>query len=155
MLEVFSLNIQFATEPRGNREFQRKHLNYVYLCIPWHLRGHYGDSLGASSMIDNDLDHYASVEAPAITFYEQRPQSCLIDQDLTVTREKTLLINRAIRELGLEVVTNHRMPRQTDAQIMTGWKDFKFESTMSPNLGTLWQPRVILLLGCSQLLDFY
>ena len=88
MQEMFSLNIQFGTEPRGNQEFQRKHLNYVYLCIPWDLQGYHGNSLGASRMIDNDLDHFASVETPGRIYHEQRPESCLIDQDLTVTKRE-------------------------------------------------------------------
>ena len=155
MHEVFSLSIEFGTEPEGNYELQRKHLSYVYLCIPWSHRWHSEDARPGPKMMDNHIDDYAGVEVHDSLLVEQQPDSCLVDQDLTITEDKVLSINRAIRELGLDVSSKHHMSRQTAEGAGASRKDFKFKSTTSPDLGTIWQPRVILLLGCSLRMDLY
>ena len=80
---------------------------------------------------------------------EQNEAAFLLDQDLTVTRKKTLAINKAIQCLNLEVcnlITINR--RTTDCDVRSeSAKDIKFAMGTSTRGERLWKPRVVVLLN--------
>ena len=72
----------------------------------------------------------------------------LVDQDLTITRQKTLAINKAIHNLNLEVCEQNVIwSRTMDCDIISkSSKDLEFVMGTSTPGEKLWEPRVIVLL---------
>ena len=69
-----------------------------------------------------------------------------MDQDLRITKEKVLTINKAIRDLGLKVYTSGQAwTRSTECDVSTTFEDVQFRSIRPPQGEKLWIPRVIML----------
>ncbi|KAI4156317.1 MAG: hypothetical protein LQ340_000372 [Diploschistes diacapsis] len=73
-------------------------------------------------------------------------QTCIVEQDLTVTLEKTLAINSVMKKLGLQVMTTSKVPW---LQADSGCPDFETKGpewpyTTSEEHGVLYTPRVVV-----------
>ena len=78
---------------------------------------------------------------------ENTNKNYFIDQDLRITKERIFIINKAIRDLNLEV----RLPglncvgRTTECDIPTAPGDIGYELMKSSRGDELWKPRVIMV----------
>ena len=79
---------------------------------------------------------------------EEYQTGFLVDQDLTITRRKTLVINRAIQTLNLKVCRAYEVwSRTTDCGVRSeSAGDLHFVLGTSTRGEKLWKPRVIALL---------
>ena len=72
--------------------------------------------------------------------------SLVIDQDLSITKEKVTRINRAIQELSLTVVNDGgNNARTTECDVESTAEDLKYEVYASSRGLNMWKPRVILV----------
>lgn len=132
----FSLKIKTA-----GRSFRE---NDIFLCIPWDLNvknpgvGSLCHSISAEAEGEIHAGYYDNVQEFSCG------QAYFVDHDLRVTKNKVILINKAIRDMQLEVSSTQRA-RFTKSEVSSTTSDFKFKQEDNPNGGKLWWPRVIAL----------
>ena len=78
-------------------------------------------------------------------FREKVAGPFLVDQDLSIAKEKVFAINKAVRDLNLTVCNpDGGYSRFTSCEVLTTYEDGRFKSTERPRRHIVWQPRVIM-----------
>ena len=139
----FSLTIQ---SPKfTNKIVTPKH---VYLAIPWDVSHKFPERkqrqpgkccTRPSIFVDKRLEeNYGETS--------ENTEAYIVDQDLRITRERVLAINKAIRDLDLRVYNaKEGLTRTTECDVGTTVEDAQFEEKAFVRGLKLWKPRVVAL----------
>ncbi|MCJ1326778.1 hypothetical protein MMC10_003444 [Thelotrema lepadinum] len=143
----YSLSAKVTQDTPAGFGFQFKK---VYICIPW-----------KSVLLEDDTEKEAWIPSADLGFYDSlykgpandesktswTSDTTVIEQDLSVTVEKTLALNKAIREINLVVPSKFK---RSDFNWQTasdgpegGIGDEEWPSVYSEEHGKLWTPRVL------------
>ena len=125
----------------------------VYICIPWRSTFFGRDSGKETRKVAKDTrvyDHLSKRSWDHTLWTSWTSDTTVVEQDLSVTMEKTLAINKAIRELYLAIPSelkrsNFSWQTAIDRQ-EGGFGDERWPSVYSEEHGKLWTPKVLAVL---------
>lgn len=123
----------------------------VYLCIPWDLasklsNGGLSENGKCCGLPTTSVSVRAFAGYPGNEQRERHTEGIFVDQDLRITRERILIINKAIQDLNLTVChPRGGFARTTECDIQSARTDSGFAKTKFAGGQELWKPRVIAL----------
>lgn len=139
----FGLKVRTTTVSRSHE---------VYLAIPWDIGLNTSISSTEHSQPGKCCQSVAtSISGDITSGYRKgevydNAQAIFLDQDRRVTHQKTVAINKIIRDLDLSVATSGAAySRFTDCDVYNTSVDFHFKVQEGSRSGKLWIPRVIAL----------
>ena len=153
MLRNFGLSVKCGLV-EVYRELYRD-IDMVHICIPWKgsrldVPEMYQENMNISSrgvILDTGLrlDPRNTRQLQGVSM----GATCVVGQDLSITEEKAVRLNKAIRDLDLTIGTlcSNSILIQRDRGTAGDVGMTEFRTVQTQKFGRLWQPKVLLLLG--------
>ena len=134
MIKEFSIGVKLA----DNVFYARSGLRHTFLVIPLRLHDEDGSQIYGR-------EHCSSVHIGRREEAWFSPRYTRIEQDLSITMEKKLRLNKVIQELQLDVEDGEifRHCQRDEIDTCKGMGE-SWPSVQSPEHGKLWTPRVIM-----------
>ena len=138
----YGLNLGFGDPYQG--------VTHAYICIPWRMTA---PDAQPYLWDDNDWRYKRCHRLTAETLLDTEgsnfagnSRACVVEQDLSITKEKIYAINTVIRKLGVEVIANlEGLGRQMDDRNSKGQHEASEWRLKTSEDGKLWEPRVIVI----------
>ena len=103
MLDNFGLCAGLSPFPNELQGSSSSDTTHVYICIPWkNFDDHRWPRTTTQKPLTTDIE-VCNDEEYCRPYLRSMAKECVVDQDLSITRQKTLIINKMIRDLDLVV----------------------------------------------------